>query len=161
MFNNGVQHLELSIVYYGEVEALITDFLIDAIVLVMENHKKNPDDLTTFISSLSAYKGLKIYFLSIVDRLLATEHMKKFGLDFDDATTCQTIKRMNITTLVSFDDDFNVVKGLKRTQPDVSLWFVSPSSHMLDRQFTLLYHKTKRKRGFCTLSLVSISLSLL
>ena len=104
----------------GEVEALITDFLIDAIVLVMENHEKNPDDLATFISSLSAYKGLKIYFLSIADRLLATEHMKKFGLDFDDATTYQTMKRMNITALVSFDDDF-VVKGLKRTQPAASL----------------------------------------
>jgi hypothetical protein len=105
----------------GEVEALVTDFLIDAIVLVMENHGKNPADLATFISSLSAYRGLNIYFLSIADRLLATEHMKKFGLDFDDATTYQTMKRMNITTLVSFDDDFDVVKGLKRTEPDASL----------------------------------------
>ena len=102
----------------GEAEAVMTDFLVDAMVLVLERHGRSPDDLATFISSLSAYKGLRIYFLSLADRLFATRHMKEFGLDFDDATTYQAMKRMNVDSLVSFDDDFDVIKGLTRVELD-------------------------------------------
>jgi len=102
----------------GEEEAMITDFLLDAIVLVLQGHGRNSDDLATFISSLSAYKGLRIYFLSLADRLFATKHMKEFGLDYDDATTYQAIKRMGANTLVSFDSDFDAIKGLTRIELD-------------------------------------------
>ncbi len=114
------EHCEkfLTKVKNGEEEAAITDFLVDALVLVLESHGRNSDDLATFISSLSAYKGLRIYFLSLVDRLFATRHMKEFGLDFDDATTYQAMKRMNISTLVSFDDDFDKIQGLTRMKLD-------------------------------------------
>lgn len=108
----------LSKVKTGEEQAVITDFLVDVMVLVLERHGKNPDDLATFLSSLSAYRGLRIYFLSLADRLFATRHMKEFGLDFDDATTYQAMKRMNVDALVSFDDDFDVVKGLTRIELD-------------------------------------------
>jgi len=104
----------------GEEEAVITDFLVDAVVLVLESHGRNSDDLATFISSLSAYKGLKVYFLSLVDRLFATRHMKEFGLDFDDATTYQAMKRVSINTLVSFDHDFDAIQGLKRMELDTA-----------------------------------------
>ena len=102
----------------GEEEAMITDFLLDAIVLVLQGHGRNSDDLATFISSLSAYKGLRIYFLSLADRLFATKHMKEFGLDYDDATTYQAIKRIGANTLVSFDSDFDAIKGLTRIELD-------------------------------------------
>ena len=102
----------------GKDEAVITDFLVDAIVLVLERHGKSSVKLATFISSLSAYKGLRVYFLSLADRLFATRHMKEFGLDFDDATTYQAIKRTNIDTLVSFDTDFDGIGGITRMEPD-------------------------------------------
>lgn len=113
------RHCEIFLtkVMNGEEEAVITDFLIDAIVLVLETHGKDPDDIATFISSLSAYKGLSVYFLSIADRLFATGHMKKLRLDFDDATTYQGIKRMNVSALVSFDSDFDDVEGIMRIEP--------------------------------------------
>jgi len=102
----------------GKDEALITDFLVDAIVLVLERHGKGSAELATFISSLLAYKSLRIYFLSLADRLFATRHMKEFELDFDDATTYQAMKRMNINTLVSFDTDFDSIDGIKRIEPN-------------------------------------------
>ena len=102
----------------GKDEAVITEFLVDAIVLVLERHGKSSVELATFISSLSAYTGLKIYFLSLADRLFATRHMKEFELDFDDATTYQAIKRMSIDTLVSFDTDFDAIDGITRIEPD-------------------------------------------
>ena len=102
----------------GKDEAVITDFLVDTILLVLERHGKGSAELATFVSSLSAYKGLRVYFLSLADRLFATRHMKEFGLDFDDATAYQAMKRMNINTLVSFDDDFDVIDGITRMEPD-------------------------------------------
>ncbi len=102
----------------GEEEAVITDFLLDAIVLVLERHGRGSDDLAAFISSLTAYKGLRVNFLSIADRLFATRHMKEFGLDFDDGTTYQAMKRMNVDTIVSFDDDFDKIEGIKRIEPE-------------------------------------------
>lgn len=102
----------------GKDEAVITDFLVDAILLVLERHGKSSVELATFISSLSAYKGLRVYFLSLVDRLFATRHMKEFGLDFDDATTYQAIKRTSVDTLVSFDTHFDGIDGITRVEPD-------------------------------------------
>lgn len=102
----------------ADQEAVITDFLIDAILVVLERNGKGSDDLATFIASLSAYRGLTVYFLSLSDRLFATLHMKDFGLDFDDATTYQAMKRMNLDGIVSFDDDFDVIKGINRIEPD-------------------------------------------
>ena len=102
----------------GKDEAVITDFLVDAIALVLERHGKSSVELATFISSLSAYKGLRVYFLSLADRLFATRHMKEFGLDFDDATTYQAIKRTNVNTVVSFDTDFDGIEGITRMEPD-------------------------------------------
>lgn len=69
----------------GAIEALITDFHIDSILIVLENYGKTPRDLKVFLSSLLGYKGLKIYFLSLLDRILATNYMDKFNFDLDDA----------------------------------------------------------------------------
>lgn len=103
----------------ADQEAVITDFLVDAIVVVLERNGKSPDDLATFITSLSVYRGLTVYFLSLSDRLFATVHMKDFGLDFDDATTYQAMKRMNVDGIVSFDDDFDAITGINRIEPDL------------------------------------------
>ncbi len=58
------------------MRSVVTDFIIDSIIIVMENYEKTPDDIATFLSSLLGYKGLTIYFLTLPDRILAARYMK-------------------------------------------------------------------------------------
>lgn len=101
----------------GELEAVITDFQVDTVVIVMENYGKGPEDRETFLSSLVGYDGLKIYFLSLVDRVVATRQMERLGLDFDDALAYQAMRRLNLTDVVSYDKHFDLVPGIKRVEP--------------------------------------------
>ena len=102
----------------GELEGLIVDFAIDTIVIVMENYGKGADEIRTFLSSLMGYKGLSIYLSSLLDRIAATDHMRKHGLDFDDALTLQAMKENQIEEIISYDKDFDKVPSVRRIQPE-------------------------------------------
>ncbi|MFQ6085849.1 MAG: type II toxin-antitoxin system VapC family toxin [Candidatus Bathyarchaeia archaeon] len=82
----------------------------------MESYGKRPEDLEAFLSSLVAYEGLRIYFLSLADRVVATRHMDRLGLDFDDALTHQAMRRLGVTKVVSYDAHFDKVP-IKRVKP--------------------------------------------
>ena len=43
--------------------------------------------------------------------------MDKEKLDFDDATSLAVMKRLKIDEIVSFDQDFDGVKGITRVEP--------------------------------------------
>jgi predicted nucleic acid-binding protein len=101
----------------GKITAITTDFLVDAIIIVMENYGKSPDEIRLFISSLIGFKHLHIYRLTLIDRIAATTHMKQFGLDFDDSTAYQTMKVMNIKNIISYDRHFDAISGIQRVLP--------------------------------------------
>jgi len=101
----------------GSVEAATTDFIIDSILLVMEREGKKPQDLSLFLSSILGYKSLSLHFLSLYDRIEATRHMERFGLRFDDSTTYQAMKNLQVDQIVSFDTDFDRISRIKRIQP--------------------------------------------
>jgi len=90
---------------------------VDAIIIVMENFKKSPDEIRLFITSLIGFKHLHIYSLTLLDRIAATTHMKQLGLDFDDSTTYQAMKIMKVKEIVSYDRHFDTIPAIKRILP--------------------------------------------
>ena len=102
--------------YLGEMEGVLVDFAIDTIVIVMENYGKNWSEIRTFLSSLLGYKGLRIS--SLLDRIMATNHMKNHNLDFDDALALQAMKENKIENIISYDKDFDKIPHIKRIQPE-------------------------------------------
>ena len=104
--------------YLGEMKGILVDFAIDTIVIVMENYGKNWSEIRTFLSSLLGYKGLQIHFSSLLDRIMATNHMKNYNLDFDDALALQAMKENKIENIISYDKDFDKIPHVKRIQPE-------------------------------------------
>ena len=98
------------------IQAYITDFTIDSIAIIMEHYDKSPAEIKQFLVSLLAYKGLDFYQLSIFDKIKATEHMSSLQLDFDDACMYQAMQVLKITTIASFDADFDKISNIKRLE---------------------------------------------
>lgn len=102
----------------GELEGMVVDFAIDTIVITMENYGKKWSEIKTFLSSLLGYKGLLIHFSTLLDRIMATNYMKNFGLDFDDALALRAMKQNGIENIISYDKDFDTVSDVKRILPE-------------------------------------------
>jgi predicted nucleic acid-binding protein len=102
----------------GELIGYITDFHIDAIVIVMENYKKTGKDIAIFLSSLLKYRGLAIVETSLASKINTTEIMDAYDLDFDDALACQCMKEKNLKLLISYDADFDNIDFIERITPD-------------------------------------------
>jgi predicted nucleic acid-binding protein len=49
---------------------------------------------------------------------MATDHMKNFGLDFDDALVLQAMKKNRIVNVISYDKDFDTLSNIKRVLPE-------------------------------------------
>jgi len=107
----------LTSVETGSQEAAMTDLTLDSVLIIMENRGKDASKLAKFISSIVAYRGLKLYWLSVVDRLHATVHMSRTGLDFEDSTMLEACMRLRAEGVVSFDRDFDGVEGIQRLEP--------------------------------------------
>lgn len=101
----------------GELKALTTDFIIDSIIIVMENYGKTWKELRRFLSSLLLYRGLKLHHLTIPDRITATQYLQEFRLDFDDATTYHTMKTHSIKEIISYDAHFDRMPTVNRVTP--------------------------------------------
>lgn len=107
----------LNKVRIGVLKAVITSFHIDSILVIMENYGKKPYELRTFISSLYGYKGLRVHYLSLLDRVLATKYMEMHSLDFDDALAYSVMKKLGINKIVSYDKHFDSLKDIIRLEP--------------------------------------------
>lgn len=101
----------------GMIKAVTTDFHLDTIILIMEKYGKSPADLRLFISSLIGFSGLEIHFLSVADRLKAIKHMEEFKLEYDDALAYQAMKKLNISSIVSYDKHFDSLSNITRQEP--------------------------------------------
>lgn len=102
----------------GELEGYITDFHIDAIVIVMENYDKTGKEIAIFLSSLLKYSGLSIIEISLSSKINSTEIMDMYDLDFDDALICQSMKEKNLKKLISYDSHFDNLNFIDRITPD-------------------------------------------
>jgi len=83
----------------------------------MDDTGCDPAEIRIFNLSLLKYKGLSVYDLTMTDRVVATEHMKRFKLDFDDATAYAAMMSTGITEIVSMDKHFDKIPNIKRIEP--------------------------------------------
>ncbi|MBI3023345.1 MAG: type II toxin-antitoxin system VapC family toxin [Thaumarchaeota archaeon] len=108
----------LSMLSKGEEKAFTTEFHLDNVTIVMENYGRGWRDIAVFLTSIIQYEGLKIYPLSILDKIGAASVMREEGLDFDDALLAYAAKKENSKTIVSYDQDFDRVSWLTRREPE-------------------------------------------
>ncbi len=111
----------LSSVATGKIKAATTDFILDSVAIIMEDRKSSPSNIGKFFSSMLFYKGLLIHNLDLVGRVMATREMDRSGLDFDDATSVATMKRLGLQDIVSFDKDFDRISGISRLEPKTAI----------------------------------------
>ena len=102
----------------GVIQAVVSTFTIDGILIGLERHHKNAEIMEKFLRSLLGHKGLKIYSPTMTDRTLAIAHMTS-GLDYEDALTLQCAISNNEKEIVSFDKDFDKIKFIKRIEPPI------------------------------------------
>ncbi len=107
----------LKAIAVSQEQAIITDFLIDTICVILGREGKQPKAISQFLSSLLGFAGLSIYNTTIMDKILAAGLMEKHGLDFDDALVLQAMHVNKIKQIVSYDRHFDKIKDIERTEP--------------------------------------------
>ena len=90
------------------------NYMIDSVIIIMEHYDKSSDEIRRFLLSLLGYKGLEFYQLSIYDKIEATEHMKLYNLDFDEACMYQAMNVLKVNQIASFDTDFDKIPEIER-----------------------------------------------
>jgi predicted nucleic acid-binding protein len=111
----------LSKVASGRLKGATTDFILDSVAVVMEDRDSPASDIRRFFASLILYRGLLVHNLDLKGRILATEEMDRDKLDFDDSTSVVAMRRLGIKEIVSFDRDFDKVRGIERIEPKTAL----------------------------------------
>ncbi|MGH9922561.1 MAG: type II toxin-antitoxin system VapC family toxin [Nitrososphaerales archaeon] len=101
----------------GDLQAFTSDFVIDSIVVTMENRNVQNIKILRFLLALGGSKGLSIYNHTFTDRILAANTMLKSGLTFDDSMVTVAVKAVKAESVVSFDSHFDDLKGIKRVEP--------------------------------------------
>ena len=108
----------------GTVRGVITDFTIHSIIVLMDRFKKLRE-LETFLSSLTAYKGLYVYTTSIADEIKAVKAAEENGLDIDDAIQYTAALSINADSIISFDKDLDNLKVPRKEPAQI----ITESSH--------------------------------
>ena len=99
----------------GEKNAIITDFTIHSIIVIMNTfHKLN--ELETFLLSLQAYKGLHMYHTTVADEIRAIQIAREQNLDMDDAIQYSSAISTNADAIISLDKHFDNQK-IPREKP--------------------------------------------
>lgn len=101
----------------NEVKCMTTDFNIDSTVIVMQNKKATLENIKKFLTGLIVYEGLTIYEVNLIDRILATNLMKKHKLKYDDSLNYFTMRSLGLKEIVSFDTDYDKLPAIKRVEP--------------------------------------------
>ncbi|MEK6800746.1 MAG: type II toxin-antitoxin system VapC family toxin [Nanoarchaeota archaeon] len=101
----------------GKTKAIITNFTIDSIIIIMNRNKTDLSSIELFIKSLLSYQGLTIYQINFKDRLNALKLIEKYNLDYEDAITLQSAISTNNKELLSFDAHFDKVEEIRRIEP--------------------------------------------
>jgi predicted nucleic acid-binding protein len=99
----------------GRKSAIITDFSIHSIIVIMDGLGRL-NALKTFLLSLLAYKGLHIHNTTIVDEVKAVEIATKQNLDMDDAIQYSSALSINAEAIISFDKHFDNLQ-IPRLEP--------------------------------------------
>ncbi len=99
----------------GKKLGIVTDFTIHSIIVMMYTYGKM-DGLRVFLSSLTGYKGLRVYPTDLASEIKATELSAQNKLDMDDAIQYAIALETNVEAIISFDKHFSNLK-IPRKEP--------------------------------------------
>lgn len=105
----------LNLVRDGKQKAAVTDFTIYSIMIILDGAGRLRE-LRTFLSSLSAYRGLTIYATLLEDKLDAVRFAIEGKLDVDDALQYASASRLKVEGIVSLDKHFDG-RDIPRIEP--------------------------------------------
>jgi predicted nucleic acid-binding protein len=103
----------------GKTVGVVTDFTVHSIIVIMDNSGKLKE-LRTFLLSLVAYKGLKVYYTALREELEALDIAISQHLDMDDAIQYSTALELGCEAIISFDKHFDNLK-IARKDPKNAL----------------------------------------
>ena len=90
----------------GEESGALTDFSIHSIIVIMDSFRKFAE-LKTFLSSLTSYKGLRIFPTNLLIEVRAIDIALEKGLDMDDAIQYSAALSLKAESIVSYDKHFD------------------------------------------------------
>jgi len=99
----------------GKETGIVTDFSVYSIMVIMSSLGKLTQ-LRTFLTSLSAYKGLSIYTTTLSDKVRAIDTCLEKTLDIDDSIQYSAALSNGVEGIVSFDKHFDGLK-VPRIEP--------------------------------------------
>jgi predicted nucleic acid-binding protein len=99
----------------GEKLGIVTDFTVHSIIVTMYIYEKL-EGLKVFLSSLTGYKGLRVYPTDLTNEIKAAELAVQNRLDMDDAIQYSIALATNVEAIVSFDKHFNKL-SIPRKEP--------------------------------------------
>ena len=94
-------------------EAVTNTAVIQEIVNWLEYNNRRRE-IEKLLTAINSYMAMKKAGVSWSDMIAAIDDMNKYGLDFVDALTLQTMKRNNINEIYTNDRDFDRVKWIRR-----------------------------------------------
>ena len=94
-------------------EAVTNTAVIQEIVNWLEYNNRRRE-IEKLLTAINSYIAMRKAGVSWSDMIAAMDDMNKYGLDFVDALTLQTMKRNNINEIYTNDRDFDRVKWVRR-----------------------------------------------
>ena len=94
-------------------EAVTNTAVIQEIVNWLEYNNRRRE-IEKLLTAINSYITMKKAEVSWSDMIAAIDDMNKYGLDFVDALTLQTMKRNDINEIYTNDRDFDRVKWVRR-----------------------------------------------
>jgi len=101
----------------GKETGVLTDFSVHSII-IMDAFRKL-DELKTFLSSVSAYKGLHMFFTNLPIEIKAADPALEKGLDIDDAAQYSATLSAGAECIVSYDKHFNNLEIPRKTPEEL------------------------------------------
>ena len=104
-------------IHKGQVQGITSDFIVYTCLLQIESKTQSVENMQKFLVFLNSLEGMKIDSPRFETLYAALTIMPKYGMDFDDALVVAIMISSGVEELVSFDKDFDNVKGIKRIEP--------------------------------------------
>lgn len=95
-------------------ESILINNTVLTEVLNSFSTKNNPEDISKIANFLLTIENID--YLESEDYKKAVDLFKFYNqsINFSDCTILQTMEKMKVNTIVSFDSDFDKIKGIKR-----------------------------------------------
>ena len=106
----------LNLLKTGKETGIVTESSIYSTMVIMAGFTKKKE-LKTFLSSLSAYKGLSIYTATLSDKVKAVDVSLKNNLDINDSIQYSAALTLDVQGIVSFDKHFDGLE-IPRVDPE-------------------------------------------